>query len=111
MDGGSFYFEQDIDTVEHWSVVGLGESVVDGVYLPHITEQAVFGEVTYALSDQLSITAGGRWFDNTFEFEIPVFEGLLIGDPAPTPLLEESSSSFTPKYRCLILPVTMFTYT
>ena len=67
------------------------------MYLPHITEQAVFGEVTYQISDQLSITAGGRWFDNTFEFEIPVFEGLLIGDPAPSPLLEETSSSFTPK--------------
>ena len=68
---GAFFLEQDIDTVESWTATILDESVVAGVYLPHITEKAVFGEVTYEISDQLSITAGGRWFDNTFEFENP----------------------------------------
>jgi outer membrane receptor protein involved in Fe transport len=94
---GAFFLEQDIDTVESWTATILDESVVAGVYLPHITEKAVFGEVTYEISDQLSITAGGRWFDNTFEFQNPVFEGLLLGGSFPTPLQEETSSSFTPK--------------
>jgi len=94
---GAFFFEQDIDTAENWNAAVLDESVVTGVYLPHIKEKAIFGEVTYEISDQLSITAGGRWFDNTFEFENPIFEGLLIGGSFPTPLQEETSSSFTPK--------------
>ena len=94
---GAFFFEQDIDTNQNWTSPALDESIVTGVYLPHVTEKAIFGEVTYEISDQLSLTAGGRWFDNVFEFETPVFEGLLIGGSFPTPLQEETSSSFTPK--------------
>ena len=94
---GAFFFEQDIDTTGNWNARILDEPVVKSVFLPHITEKAIFGEMTYEISDQLSITAGGRWFDNTFEFEVPVFEGLLIGGSFPTPLLEENSNSFTPK--------------
>jgi len=95
---GAFFFEQDIDTVESWTANGLDDAVVSGLYLPHITEKAVFGEITYTVSDQLSITAGGRWFDNVFEFETPIFEGLILGGSFPTPLQEETSSSFTPKF-------------
>lgn len=94
---GAFFFEQDIDTAENWTAVGLDDVIVAGVYLPHITEKAIFGELTYTISDRLSVTAGGRWFDNTFEFETPVFRGLILEGSFPTPLQEETSSSFTPK--------------
>jgi len=94
---GAFFFEQDIDTIEDWTAQVLDDVVLAGVYLPHVTEKAIFGELTYEITDQLSITAGGRWFDNTFEFEVPVFEGLILEGSFPTPLQEEASNSFTPK--------------
>ena len=94
---GVFYLEQDIDDSEIWTSVHLDDPIVEGIYLPYITEKAVFGEVTYTVSNQLSVTVGGRWFDNTFEFEVPVFEGLALEGSFPTPLLEEKSNSFTPK--------------
>lgn len=94
---GVFYLDQDIDDTETWTSVHLADPIVTGIYLPHITEMAVFGEATYAVNNQLSVTVGGRWFDNTFEFEVPVFEGLALEGSFPTPLLEEKSNSFTPK--------------
>jgi iron complex outermembrane receptor protein len=94
---GAFYLEQDIDDTELWTSVHFVEPIFQGVYLPHITEKAVFGEATYNINDQLSLTVGGRWFDNTFELEIPVYEGPAVEGSFPSPLLEESSNSFTPK--------------
>jgi iron complex outermembrane receptor protein len=94
---GAFFLEQDIDDTELWTAGSDAEILIAGVYLPHITEKAVFGELNYNISDQLNLTVGGRWFDNTFEFEIPVFEGLALGGSFPSPLLEENSTAFTPK--------------
>ena len=94
---GAFYLEQDIEDHETWTSVNATESILEGTYLPHITEKAIFGEATYNVNDQLSVTVGGRWFDNTFEFEVPVFEGLILEGSFPTPLLEQNSTSFTPK--------------
>jgi len=94
---GAFYLEQDIDDTEIWTSVHFSEPIFEGVYLPHITEKAVFGEATYIINNQLSVTVGGRWFDNVFELEIPVYEGPAVEGSFPSPLLEESSTSFTPK--------------
>lgn len=92
---GAFYLDQKINTFQDWSADNLGDIVQQTRFLPHITEMAVFGELTYQLSDKLFITGGGRWFDNSFEFEIPLDIGVLAN---PTlPLTEEASSSFTPK--------------
>ena len=93
---GAFYLDQKINTFQDWTADNLGDIVQQTRFLPHITEMAVFGELTYQLSENLFITGGGRWFDNTFEFEIPLDTGILAN---PTlPLTEEASSSFTPKF-------------
>lgn len=40
-----------------------------------LTEQALFGEISYQISDRWDVTAGGRWFryedDKTISFDIP----------------------------------------
>ena len=94
---GLFFFEQEIETAELWTADNLLPDGLAGqsLYLPNIKERAIFGEASYNLSDQLSITAGGRWFDNTFEMEIPVANGALSAGLLP--LTKENSSSFTPK--------------
>ena len=92
---GAFYLDQKIDTFQDWTADNLGDLVQQTRFLPHITEMAIFGELTYQLSDKLFVTGGGRWFDNSFEFEIPINIGALANGTLP--LTEEVSSSFTPK--------------
>lgn len=95
---GAFFLDQKITTIQDWTADNLGgdDIVIESLFLPHVREQAIFGEITYQLSDQLSLTAGGRWFDNSFELEIPVNQGVLAN---PTlPLTKEASDSFTPKF-------------
>ncbi|MDC1513278.1 TonB-dependent receptor [Porticoccaceae bacterium] len=92
---GAFYLDQKIDTFQDWTADNLGDLVQQTRFLPHITEMAIFGELTYQITDELFITGGGRWFDSSFEFEIPLNIGALANDTLP--LTKETSSSFTPK--------------
>ncbi len=94
---GAFYFEQDIDVAQRLSADTLPTVILDATYFADITEKAIFGEATYHLTDKVGITVGGRWFDNAFEFEVPLFEGLLVGGSSPTPLVKQNDSAFTPK--------------
>jgi iron complex outermembrane receptor protein len=41
-----------------------------GAYDLEVEQSAVFGEVTWAATDQLSFTAGARWFNHDQEFEL-----------------------------------------
>ena len=92
---GAFYLDQKIDTFQDWTADNLGELVQQTQFFPHITEMAVFGELTYQITDEIFVTGGGRWFDNSFEFEIPINIGALANSTLP--LTDEVSSSFTPK--------------
>lgn len=48
-------------------------------YDQDITQQAVFGEVTFDITEQLTITAGGRWFEYEQDFAL-VQGGLSLGE-------------------------------
>lgn len=93
---GAFYFEQDIDGTQVVGSDNVAGNFIDSVYSADITEQALFGEATYHLTDQISFTAGARGFDNAFDFEVPVSVGTLSGPP--TALVTQNESAVTPKF-------------
>lgn len=93
---GAFYFDQEIKTFQLWTADNLvPNTVLETLFFPHVTERALFGEVTYQLNETVRVTVGGRWFDNTFKMKIPTDRGPLASGPLQS--TEENSSSFTPK--------------
>jgi outer membrane receptor protein involved in Fe transport len=65
----------------------------------HVDEQALFGEVTWNVTDRLSATAGVRWFD----FEVTqdasrVVDFLSIPGPGPGPKFEAGESGTTTRF-------------
>ena len=82
---GAFYneYELDAESAEYTpgfpDFIGLTLSTGDLEYLQitreTLTEQALFGELTYEISDRWSATVGGRWFDydadRFLSFDIP----------------------------------------
>ncbi|GAA3730142.1 iron complex outermembrane receptor protein [Sphingorhabdus rigui] len=71
---GVFYFNENLDIVsENYSTMGDPNNAVDGVNI--IVSQAqkskaygLFGSATYQLTDQLSVTGGLRYNDDTRDF-------------------------------------------
>ena len=71
---GVFYFNENLDIVsENYSTMGDPNNAVDGVNI--IVSQAqkskaygLFGSMTYQLTDQLSVTGGLRYNDDTRDF-------------------------------------------
>ena len=75
-----------------------------GVYDTRITQKAVFGEVTFDVTDRFSITAGGRWFD--VDRDVELFQGALQQGAFPSRQTDfisndssgsSSESDFVPK--------------
>lgn len=94
---GAFYMDQSIFAQQFFSVDPPAILHND---ISHVdaTEAALFGEVTYQFSDQLSVTAGARAFENEFEVSRgPGPEGAgAIDGPTLLPTTSESSA-VTPK--------------
>jgi iron complex outermembrane receptor protein len=124
---GVFYSKSKNDTLFQSSVTGLSDSP-GGAYLAYlqyyysgafpsgptdnwffgqydseIETTAVFGEVTFDVTDNLTITAGGRWYD--VKRDDKLFQGGLMQGkkPEPTDLVlfdeesDEGDSGFVPK--------------
>lgn len=81
-----------------------GETVVENDLIFRSTttdknkEPAVYGEVSYDLTDKLKVTAGARWYRVKTTEERAYREGLAAGalfDPAPE---SQSESGITPKF-------------
>ncbi len=53
------------------------------------TDKALYGELTYHLSDDFRVTAGARWFDNSLENETSTFFAFL--QPADIPFVKYPS--------------------
>ncbi|WP_195891511.1 TonB-dependent receptor [Luminiphilus syltensis] len=60
-----------------------------------VEELAIFGEVTFDVTDRLSLTAGGRWYDTTVDFE-SISDGFANGGPSEFSG-SQSESGFNPK--------------
>jgi len=110
---GAFYIKSDRDIFSEAKAEGLGD-VFTAIGLPTAstpftedallgqdttvitTETAFFGEATYFFNDELSVTLGARWFENTQELKLHL-DGILAG-PLPDTDTDSTESSVTPKF-------------
>lgn len=60
-----------------------------------VEELAIFGEVTWDVTEQLALTAGGRWYDTSVSFS-SVSDGFANGGPSEF-AGKQSESGFNPK--------------
>ncbi len=65
-----------------------------------LEQQAIFGEISYDITEDLTATFGGRWFHvsqtDTSALIVPFF--LFGGEPGPGPTLKAKESKFTKKF-------------
>ena len=105
---GAYYLDQDVDVNYLRTIAGFGAAknyssdIISSLRVkPSIREFAGFGEVNYTFLDQLTITAGARWFDNQLEFS-SVRGGFEGG--APTPLSKAHEQAVTPRFALAYKP-------
>ncbi len=60
-----------------------------------VEELAIFGEITWDVTDRISLTAGGRWYDTEVEFEA-ISDGFANSGPSAFGG-KQSESGFNPK--------------
>lgn len=106
---GFFYFDQDGYTPQPWhnpeaAIPGQANPpdrhnpseeegyLLDALYIVNATEKALYGEMKYAFTDKWAVTAGLRWYDSTFDFEVPYFDG-IAARAFGTELVPPSSNS------------------
>jgi outer membrane receptor protein involved in Fe transport len=113
---GVYYFEQNGHTPQPWqnneaAIPGQADPpdrhnpaeekgyLLDALYIADSVETAIYGEATYAFTDQWSITAGLRWYDTSFEFEVPYFDGIAARafGTELVPLSESTEDGVLPK--------------
>ena len=96
---GAFYFHEDgtqtiVDTIP---VFGLPR--LDPTFLAIETESwAVFAQATYNLTDRLSATLGGRYTEDRKRFDASIQSGFGAPNPRTEVALDETFTSFTPKF-------------
>lgn len=73
--------------------------LLDALYIVGVKEVALYGEATFAFNDQWSVTAGLRWYDSSFDFEVPLFDGIAARafGTLRVPPSSNSESGFLPK--------------
>lgn len=115
---GLYYLEEDVDRLEFWdlsyfdSIFGLDQAGLTAAIgydqKNTTTSYAVFGQLTYSLTDRLDLTLGGRYSQDEKDFSlttsgVEIGFGFLTPDPetgVASPFSasdDESWSNFTPK--------------
>ncbi len=99
---GGFFLHTQQNLLQIWR---LGPTHIDEetLYIPTVTrEGAAFGEATYHITRKVSVTAGARWFDNSFD-QATVYEpgSILQGGHG---LVTIHSSATTPKFSASYYP-------
>ena len=76
---GAFYFEDDLLSVSQNQSAGAPAFIVGSISQIENTTWAVFGQGSYSVSDQLTLTAGVRYTDDEkdAQHERPAVEGVL----------------------------------
>ncbi len=97
---GVFYQDSKIYSYQPATTYSIFGSVISDVYDEHfhtsVDEIAVFGEVSYAITARLKVTAGGRYFDNRVDFNGE--EGGIATSPDPTIVPgRQKETGFNPK--------------
>ncbi|MEP7244924.1 MAG: TonB-dependent receptor [Gammaproteobacteria bacterium] len=99
--GGLFYLDQDLQYNTLMTVQGLGAAfdVGSDLYFDFrehtgTKEKAVFGELSYKLPHEVTLTAGARWFENTVAYEL-LYGGEFAGPSIP--YRDPHESAVTPK--------------
>jgi iron complex outermembrane receptor protein len=96
---GGFYFTEDNDAL------GYADAPIPDFRTLEIRQfarlktdaWAIFGQGTYSLSDQLSVTVGGRYSSEKKTIEGEIAQQLPGVVPTPDPTRSQSWSKFTPK--------------
>jgi outer membrane receptor protein involved in Fe transport len=103
---GGFRMKQDLNVTQIWDYNYNDIYFLDSVYLADSRQQALFGEATYHLSDKWAFTAGLRYFDNKFAFEVPRYFGqhAINTGATTTPLTITKENGFTPKFALSFTP-------
>jgi len=92
---GGFFLDQTFEVIEAWGVPALDALPVYFEIDANTKELALFGEVNYALTDQLTLTAGARVFENTSDF---ANLSILFGAEDSKTADAAKESSITPKF-------------
>lgn len=96
---------QRVDTVGAGAVFGTGTDITySGDQLTFTTQEAVFGDLTYALNSQWELSAGLRWFDikQTINGD---FNGVFNGGHSEVDSKRSTDVGFTPKYSVTYRPM------
>ncbi len=108
---GVFYSEEKQEPTLTGIVPGLddataipfGTDTVATIVVDQTVEEiALFGELSYQLSDQFLLTVGGRWFDNSFEND-RLNDGIFFGGPG-TEGGNQDEDGFNPKIQLEYAP-------
>ena len=73
----------------------MGNFYADGEFILLVEELAIFGELTWNVTDRLALTAGGRWYDTEVKFS-SASDGFANGGPSEFSG-DQSESGFNPK--------------
>lgn len=95
---GAYYFQEEDDNITVATVTHPAFGVID-LHLSGLVENgstAVFGQVTYDLTDDLSVTAGLRWTDESREFTPDQFIAQSGAVLAPSHTVELNETEITP---------------
>ena len=96
---GAFYFQEDGDQVldDNIPLFGLGD--LQPTLLSISTDSwAVFAQGDYALTEKLTIILGGRYTEDHKSFDASIQSGFGSPPPRTAVSLDETFTSFTPKF-------------
>jgi len=79
------------------SVITPDDNYIRSTYSSNVTEKALFGEISYDLTEQLTLTLGGRVFEFKTRPQAELFDNIYLIPPYSYEADAEKQSGFIPK--------------